>query len=143
MNPVCFTFLLMAVLLGPAMGVLRGEVVEEETWYDASGAVVKTVTRTYTGADAGRYSSWEPAWVARERGQVQRLRGGAVRFRGGSSYCPSYRWSRGCYPVPYRYHRPYPCRTPYRSGFFFAYRGGNWAAGYRSAGGSACRVIGR
>ena len=32
--------------------LVHGEVVQEETWYNADGKVVKTVKRTMTGADA-------------------------------------------------------------------------------------------
>ena len=50
---------LAALIVAP--GAL-GEVVEEETWYNAEGVVVKTVKRTLTGADAQRSADWEPAW---------------------------------------------------------------------------------
>ena len=147
MSPGCFTIILILTLLGSAIGGLWGDIVEEETWYNASGQVVKTVKRTFTGADAVRSSSWEPAWIAREREQARRLRGGSTRFWSGSSGFRSYSygWGGGCYPVTYSYRRPYGCAVPYRRGFTFSYRGGNWSAVYRGGyhGGyrGGCRVI--
>ena len=123
-----------AVLALLVMGVgwpfgARGEIVEEETWYDSGGKVVKTVKRTYTGVEARRESDWEPAWVIRERRRDGGTRGRGVSwrtFRGAG-------WYYG--PVYFGYvSRPYyrhgcgtRAVTPYRRGV--GVRVGLWRPG--------------
>jgi hypothetical protein len=112
--------------------LVRAEVVEEETWYNASGEVVKTVTRTYTGADADRTPDWEPAWVVRERRAASRgVRYGSRYSSWGNRYYGAYwsgpvRYGGGCYSVPRR------------SGFSGFYRSGGggsrWGVSFRSRG---------
>lgn len=125
---------LVAVLF--AGGMLHAEVVEEETWYSASGEVVKKVTRTYTGADADRSPDWEPAWVVRERqaAAARTFRFSSSRTRWGGSRChtPFYlypsSWYGGC-----GHHA-----APYRSGFSGFYRSGGggskWGVSFRTRG---------
>lgn len=140
----CLPALGIAVLLG-FCGMLTAEVVEEETWYNAEGVVVKTVKRTYSGVDAHSSPDWEPAWVARERrGPVRTVRYSSA-YSSGYSYGSGYAsWGRtfigtGCYRRPSYGYRP--IATPYRrggvSGF---YRGGgragrsSWGVSYRAPG---------
>jgi hypothetical protein len=138
MNPGCFSWIVGAVLI-LACGWVFADVVEEETWYDASGTVVKTVKRTYTGADAVRGADWEPSWVAREREQARKLRGGSTRYRSSSPSRYGYSWGSSWFPISYSHARSYACRVPYRRGFHFSYRGGHWSAGYGSR--SGCGFI--
>lgn len=126
------------LVLGALWAVLTmcgwGEVVEEESWYNAAGQVVKTVKRTLTGADARPSEEWEPQWVVRERQRGTRT----VRYSSG--YSRGYRygsyWGSG-------YYYSSPGRSCYRprprsSGFTGYYRGGSggsrWGASYRSPG---------
>ena len=117
---------LAALIVAP--GAL-GEVVEEETWYNAEGVVVKKVKRTLTGADAQRSGDWEPAWVTREKQSGARtVRYSSSRW-GRSGYWPS--WGSSYY-VPTNY-----CYGSRRraTGFTGYYRGGSrWGASYRSPG---------
>jgi len=124
--------LLAALFLGGA-GFVAAEVVEEETWYNAGGEVVKKVTRTYSGADADRTPDWEPAWVIRERQQPSRvIRYSSGRSSWGSrSYSPYYygtAWYGGaCYAA-----------APRRGSFSDCYRSGgggsHWGVRYRAPG---------
>jgi regulation of enolase protein 1 (concanavalin A-like superfamily) len=123
---------LMAALFLGGAGLVAAEVVEEETWYNAGGEVVKKVTRTYSGADADRTPDWEPAWVIRERQQPSRvIRYSSGRSSWGSrSYAPYYygtAWYGGCYSA-----------APRRGGFSGCYRSGGggsgWGVSYRAPG---------
>lgn len=113
-----------------------GEVVEEETWYNADGKVVKTVKRTLTGADADRTPDWEPQWVVREKqrgsGSVRRYSSSSRRHGFGYGYQPY--WGGYYYASP-----RYSCSgSRGRSGFTGYYRGGSsssrWGVRYRSPG---------
>ena len=104
----------------------RSEVVEEETWYGASGEVVKTVKRTYTGRDVpARQSTWEPSWVIRDRQQSQRRSQYSGRPRYGRSRSYGGYYGRYYY-APVRYYHRYPCYTGYRS----HYGGSGWRVSY-------------
>lgn len=110
------------------------EVVEEETWYNAGGEVVKKVTRTYTGADADRTPDWEPAWVVRERQVSSRTRHystGRSSSWGGRYFSPYFYGSSG--------HSGCYSSTPRRSGLSGFYRSGGsggsrWGVNYHSPG---------
>jgi hypothetical protein len=132
-----FRNLTVSALLWAAVSAsAAGEVVEEETWYNAEGEVVKKVKRTLTGADAQESADWEPQWVTREKQRGKR----AVRYsspRGygyGYGYRPSY-WGSGSYYSSPRYSCP---ERRGRSGFTGYHRvggtGSRWAVGYRSRG---------
>lgn len=112
------------------------EVVEEETWYNADGQVVKTVKRTLTGEDARPAAAWEPQWVIRERERERGTR--TVRYSSGDarSYGYGSYWGTG-----YSYYSP--GRSCYRPrpqarGFTGYYRSGSsgarWGVSYRSPG---------
>jgi len=58
------TVLALILALAP-LGAAKSEVVEEETWFGATGEVVKTVKRTYAGSSPRVTSTWEPSWVVR------------------------------------------------------------------------------
>ncbi len=130
--------MVLVVLWAALSATAAGEVVEEETWYNADGAVVKKVKRTLTGADAQRSEDWEPQWVTREK---QRGTGTRTvrRYSSSSRYGSGYRpyWGSGYY-----YSSPsYSCygsRSRSRSGFTGYYRGGGngsrWGVNYRSPG---------
>lgn len=140
MSPGCFTVgLIVTIVLGLFGFRLNGEVIEEETWYNASGEVVKTVKRTYTGADANRGWDWEPSWIAREERQARALAGNSPRYRGDRVWGGrAFGWGGGFFPVSYSFVRAPVCRVPYRRGVSFSYRGGRWSGAYRSG----CRFIG-
>ena len=120
-----------ALFLGFA-GLLAAEVVEEETWYNASGKVVKKVKRTLTGADANRTPDWEPLWVLRERQSPSRvIRYSSSRSRYGTRYYNP-RWYG---TASYRGHH----YTPRRSGFSGFYHnhgsgGSHWGISTRGSG---------
>ena len=102
---ICVTALVLAPLV-------RADVVEEETWYNADGTVVKKVKRVLSGADAKSTPDWEPAWVIRERN-----RGKGFRVSNGSSgYWPAYSgtrtviWGSGAYRTSHPYYLR-SCRT--------------------------------
>lgn len=123
---------LAAVALGTAA---IAEVVEEETWYNAQGQVVKKVKRTLTGAEARTSPDWEPAWVVRERQRGgRRVRYSSSHWRGSDyGYGYGYGYGGGVYYSGYRgYCSP---RAYRRSGFTGYYRGGSrWGVSYRSPG---------
>jgi hypothetical protein len=82
----------------------RAEVVEEETWYNAEGKVVKTVKRVPGDPGARSEPAWEPAWVRRERARDGRTR---VRYSSPPGYrlgSPR-RWGYYSYPARYYYPR--------------------------------------
>ena len=127
---------MILVLLWTALAASAGaEVVEEETWYNADGKVVKTVKRTLTGADADQTADWEPAWVIREKqrgsGSVRRY-SSSRRYGYGYGYRPYWGGYYSCAPR-YSY-----CGSRSRSGFTGYYRGGSggsrWGVSYRSPG---------
>lgn len=113
-------------------GILTAEVVEEETWYNAEGTVVKKVKRTLTGADANRTPDWEPQWVLRERQKSSRV----IRYSSGRSVYGTRYYS----PVWYgtSFYRG-GCYSPRRSGFSGFYHdhgsgGSHWGINYRGRG---------
>ena len=130
-----FRLALVAAVLGATTLFSAAEVVEEETWYNASGEVVKKVKRTYSGADADRTPDWEPAWVARERRASSRV----VRYSSGRSY-----WGGSRYYAPNYFYPSSWCGSSYyrpsygRSGLSGYYRSGGsgskWGVSYRSRG---------
>ena len=113
--------------------LVQADVVEEETWYSADGKVVKKVKRTLSGADLPKESSWEPAWVVRERDRGVRKVSYSPprRYWRGSSY------GSGCYS-PYLSGYYYPRNYYGRSGFTGYLRTGRgttrWGLGYRTSG---------
>jgi|GEM_PF-1807283 len=124
------------LVLGLAAPV-RGEVVEEETWYNAEGEVVKKVKRTFTGREAREQADWEPAWVERERRRDRKLAGGRrfdSDYGGWRSYVGPVFVSGGfgrhlCF-WPVRHRVCYPRAVARR-----AYRGGcRWAVRVRTPG---------
>ncbi|NNC87715.1 MAG: hypothetical protein HKN82_04555 [Akkermansiaceae bacterium] len=129
----CHTASVLCLAIG--MCFAAADVVEEETWYNAGGEVVKTVKRTFTGADADRTPDWEPAWVIRER---QRQVSSPVRryYSARRSYWGSYGRRCGFFPVSstcgsgcgYLRHGGY-------RGYYGRFCGGSsWGLGYRSSG---------
>ena len=144
-------FVACALVAGISPG--SGEVVEEETWYNADGQVVKTVKRTLTGADARKDTSWEPAWVVRERQRSSR----PGRYSSGNSWRSGYgygsSWGTGYYARSAGYCSPRYRSSGYRrgyagrrwSGITGFYRGGSggssWGVVIRSRGlsGGICR----
>jgi hypothetical protein len=120
-----------ALFLG-AVGILAAEVVEEETWYDASGKVVKKVKRTLTGADANPTPDWDPQWVSRERRSPSRV----IRYSSGRSGYGTRYYSPLWYGTTYYRGHHY---TPRRSGFSGFYHGhgsggSHWGVNYSGAG---------
>ena len=84
-----------------------GEVVEEETWYGADGEVVKTVKRTYSGADHPvARPTWEPSWVVRDREQAKRRSSSSSRYRS---------YGRSSRSYGYSYYTPVYYRPSYRN----------------------------
>lgn len=135
MNKSFTTALIAVAAVAAGTALSSAGVVEEETWYNASGEVVKKVKRTYTGAEANRSPDWEPAWVLRERRAASRV----VRYSS-----PRSRWGGTCYTSPFYFH---PASwygagcyraTPRRSGFTGFYRSGGsgsgWGLSFRSRG---------
>ncbi|NIP97772.1 MAG: hypothetical protein GWO24_31810 [Akkermansiaceae bacterium] len=134
----CLSILGVIVVLLP---LARADIIEEETWYNAEGKVVKKVKRTLTGAEAAARSEpdWEPAWVIRERERDARAR---VPYRQARRYHRTrgggYGWGYGYgyyYPRISRYYYP---RSYVRGGFTGYIRTGGgktrWGVGYRSRG---------
>ncbi len=133
-------FIAGLVAAAAAVAAVAGaEVVEEETWYDAQGKVVKTVKCTLTGADARKTPDWEPAWVLRERqrGASRPVRYYSSRRRGYGGYGYGAYWGTGYSGY---YSRPRSCRPRYHrtGGFTGSFRGGSggsrWGASYLSRG---------
>jgi hypothetical protein len=126
----------IALVLAISTALAGAEIVEEETWFNADGQVVKTVKRTYTGRDADGAPDWEPAWVIRERNHGTSSRwSGAVSARhvyGGHYYRHGYRYR---YPRLNAGHYRYQCSRPVSHyGHRFGTRGG-FAGYYGSVGG--------
>lgn len=130
------TCLAIVMTILPLSLVGRAEVVEEETWYNADGKVVKTVKRVLTGADANRSSDWEPAWVIRERNRDSRVgrswysgRSFGSRSYGGRSY-----WGSRYYVPAYGYS----CgsrRVGGLRGYYHRHGGrSHWGIGYCGSG---------
>lgn len=112
----------------------QAEIVEEETWYNAKGKVVKTVKRTLTGADARREPDWEPAWVRRESARDPRRAGRHSWHRrsyGGYAYGGSSLFTHG----GARYYSPRRSVCRGFGGFVRAGGGGaRWGASYCGSG---------
>lgn len=121
-----------------AASLLSAEIIEEETWYNAEGQVIKTVKRTLTGADARREADWEPAWVLRERDRDSRVGGRSYyaprRYYGSSGYYyAGYSPRRYSYGLRYCGYRSYYGRRSY-GGVRAVYSNGRFAASYRAPG---------
>ncbi len=114
-------------------GWAAGEVVEEETWYNAKGEVVKKVKRTLTDADAQKSTDWEPQWVTRENQRGTRT----VRYSSSSRYRSGYRpyWGGGSYYYTPRYRYGHRGRSGFSGYYHHGSRGGShWGIGYRTPG---------
>ncbi len=126
--------MMLVVLWAAFSATAAGEIVEEETWYNADGAVVKKVKRTLTGADAQKETDWEPMWVTREKQRGKRTVRYSVPGRYSSGYRP-YWGSSYYYSSPTRYCYGSRGRS---TGFTGYYRGGGsgsrWGVSYRSPG---------
>lgn len=123
-------------IVGIAFGsVANADVVEEETWYNAKGEIVKTVKRTLTGAEARDEPDWEPAWIRRERAR----RAGRVSY-----VTPRRYWRTSCYPRTWTAFYPFTPRYYYPRTYFrgTGLRGylrigagkTRWGLGYRAGG---------
>ena len=125
---ICMTVFALVPLAG-------AEIVEEETWYNADGKVVKKVQRTMNGADAKSEPDWDPAWVIRER---ERGRRGAVPYRSIRRFGRDYGRTYGSgyfHPFASRYYHPRSYVRSGFTGFLWAGRGKTrWGVGYRSSG---------
>ena len=137
--------LFVGFALVAGVSLASGEVVEEETWYNAEGQVVKTVKRTLTGADARKDTSWEPAWVVRERQRSSRqgryYSGNSWRSGSGYGYGYGSSWGTGYYGRSVGYCSPRYRSSGYRAGYSGC-RGSGITGFYRGgSGGSSWGVV--
>ena len=133
----CLAIWMTALALAP---LASGEIVEEETWYNAEGTVVKKVKRVVTGADAKANPDWEPAWVMREESRKvgSRISYGATRVRVHRGYRRGAGYYYGSRPLRCGSSYYYGSRRVTRGGVFGYYngsgRGSQWGVGYRGPG---------